>query len=44
MTNHMDATKTLKQRPIGKKKAVDFMSTTLLDLKRGCEMELFKML
>jgi hypothetical protein len=42
LKDHTDALKTLKQRHIDKKKAVDFVSTKLLKLKPGLAMELFK--
>jgi hypothetical protein len=44
LNDHTDALKVLKKRPIGKKKAVEFVLTKLLNLKRGSEMELLKVL
>jgi Ni2+-binding GTPase involved in maturation of urease and hydrogenase len=44
LNDHTDALKALYKRLIGKKRAADFVSTKLLNLKRGSEMELLKVL
>jgi len=42
LNHHTDALQTLKGEQIDKERAIDFVSTKLLKLKRGLEMELFK--
>jgi Ni2+-binding GTPase involved in maturation of urease and hydrogenase len=43
INDHTDALKALKEEPMDKEKAIEFVSAKLLKLKPGLEMELFKM-